>query len=241
MLTTIYNTMDSNFTNHRKNVIILTCWGEIFMKIGIDIDGVLTDINSFQAKEGKKFFNDELHYFNECAYDFKDMFHCTYEEKKSFWRKNCLNYYIKPECEKYASEVTKMLHEQGHTIYLFSSRSQTNKKGIIGNIYKELLKHWLEKNKIIYDEIIYCDPEKSAEDKFYECQKKEIDIMIEDQKFSAYLESNVSKVILISRLYNLGLELNNIVRVNSFEDIYKSLLIKEQKGEQNNEYKKKTI
>lgn len=57
------------------------------MKIGIDIDGVLTNLSTFQAKEGKKFFNDELHFFNDCAYDFKDMFNCTKEEKAAFWKK----------------------------------------------------------------------------------------------------------------------------------------------------------
>ena len=210
------------------------------MKIGIDIDGVLTNLTAFQAKEGKKFFNDELHFFNECAYDFQDMFSCTKEEKKSFWKKNILKYYLNAECDKDASKVTEELKEQGHIIYLFSNRTQTNQKGIKGNIYKELLKHWLEKNKILYDEIVYCDPEKSPEDKFYKCQEKEIDIMIEDQKFSAYLVSSVSKVILINRLYNIGLDLKNIERVNNFEEIYKMLLEKEKKGEHKYDSKIKT-
>ena len=71
--------MDIYFTKLKKNVIILTRRGKS-MNIGIDIDGVLTDLNKFQAEQGQKFFNDDLHFFNECAYDFKDMFHqCSVE------------------------------------------------------------------------------------------------------------------------------------------------------------------
>ena len=121
-----------------------------------------------------------------------------------------------------------MLKAEGHEIILFTNRSQTNRKGIIGNIYKNLLKHWLLNKQIEYDEIVFCDSEKSAEDKYNACQEKDIDIMVENQKLSAYLESNVCKVILINRPYNIGVKLPNIVRVNNFETIYKSLLLRHQ-------------
>ena len=214
--------MDIHFTKHKKNVIILTCRGKN-MKIGIDIDGVLTDLNKFQAEQGKKYFKNELQFFNECAFDFRDMFHCTKEKKDEFWKKNKLNYYLKAECDKYASKVTQMLKQQGHTIYLFTNRKETNNKGMISDIYKRLLKFWLANNQIEYDEIIYCDPEKSAEDKYYACKEKEIDIMIEDQKLSAYLESNICKVIIINRPYNIGVKLPSITRLNSFETIKNGL------------------
>ena len=234
--------MDIYFTKLKKNVIILTRRGKS-MNIGIDIDGVLTDLNKFQAEQGQKFFNDDLHFFNECAYDFKDMFNCTKKEKEIFWKKNYLNYYLKAECDKYASVVTKKLKQEGHKIILFTNRTQTSRKDIIGSVYKELLKHWLSKNEIVYDEIIYSDPETSARNKFYTCKEKNIEIMIEDQKFSAYLESDICKVIIINRPYNLGVKIKNIIRVNDFEEIYNNLLLKKQQGEQKNEikYKKKTI
>lgn len=191
------------------------------MNIGIDVDGVLIDINKFQIENGKKFFNDDKHFLNECAFSFRDMFNCTKEENDTFWRKYIWKYCLKSECVKDASAVIKKLKEDGNNIYIITSRVFTTENGLKGNIFRSMLKSWLKKNEIPYDDIKFCSVEKSAEEKYYACKDLNIDIMIEDQKFNSFIISEVSKVLLMSRPYNIGInDKNNIIRVNNFKEVY---------------------
>ena len=60
------------------------------MNIGIDIDGVLTDIRSFQIKKGQTFFKKKL--VNKKGFTIKEMFDCSDEESKKFWTRYLLEY-----------------------------------------------------------------------------------------------------------------------------------------------------
>ena len=53
------------------------------MKIGVDVDGVLTDLESYQLKYGKKYFKNVTD-INEDGYDICDIFHCSKEESEAF-------------------------------------------------------------------------------------------------------------------------------------------------------------
>ena len=191
------------------------------MNIGIDVDGVLTDINKFQIENGKCFFNDHMHFMNECAFDFRDMFNCTKEEKDNFWKKYMWKYCLKSECSRDASDVIKKLKSDDNKIYIFVSRPFVKEKSIRGEIFRSMLKLWLKKHEIPYDNIIFCSIEKSSEEKYYACKELGIDVMIEDQKFNSIIISEMSKVLLMSRPYNVGMNnLSNIIRVNNFKEIY---------------------
>ena len=55
------------------------------MRIGLDVDGVLTDLEGYQLKYGKKYFlkrNPNLK-INAAGYDICDIFHCAKKEKNS--------------------------------------------------------------------------------------------------------------------------------------------------------------
>ena len=51
------------------------------MNIGIDVDGVLVDMEKYQLKYGKKFFLSRynINIKNPKAYDIQDIFDCTKE------------------------------------------------------------------------------------------------------------------------------------------------------------------
>ena len=52
----------------------------IAMRVGIDIDGTITDIFDFEVREGRKFFNKEP--VNNHTLSVKEMFGCTEEEEQ---------------------------------------------------------------------------------------------------------------------------------------------------------------
>ena len=53
-------------------------------KIGIDVDGVLTYLEEYQLKTGKKYFKTQD--FDETKYDIQDIFNVTKKERKVYER-----------------------------------------------------------------------------------------------------------------------------------------------------------
>ena len=62
------------------------------MNIGLDIDGVLTDIEKFQKAEGQNFFEKDIS--NDKGFTIQEMFNCSEQEEHDFWKKNLLKYAI---------------------------------------------------------------------------------------------------------------------------------------------------
>ncbi|MBD3330896.1 hypothetical protein GF354_05210 [Candidatus Peregrinibacteria bacterium] len=107
-----------------------------------------------------------------------------------------------------------------------------------------ITKNWLNKNEIIYNRFIFekgndysSDPRGEFTNRFYVSRRKKIKYFIEDDLEKAVKLSFICDVVfLISHPYNLpnnklSDEINefrskypsNIIRVNSWEDIYKNI------------------
>ena len=50
------------------------------MKIGFDVDGVLTDLENYQLEYGKKYFGEDK-LVNENGYTIQEIFGCSKEEE----------------------------------------------------------------------------------------------------------------------------------------------------------------
>ena len=61
------------------------------MRIGVDVDGVLTNLEEYQLKYGKKHFKNVTD-VDENGYDICDIFHCSREEREKFWTKYIWGY-----------------------------------------------------------------------------------------------------------------------------------------------------
>lgn len=188
------------------------------MNIGIDVDGVLTDLSGFILENGKKFLNNDNQYINECTCEFSKMFNCSKEVEKKFWKKYIFKYCLKASVEKDASDVIKKLRENGHKIYIITSRIYTKEQTIKGELFRKILEYWLKKNNIEYDGIYYCSDSNMVCDKYYVCKKLNIDLMIEDSIDNAIAISKTCRVMLRNRPYNFGY--NQVTRVSGFKDIY---------------------
>jgi len=190
------------------------------MRIGIDIDGVLTDIETFLKDYGTKFcieegidININLGYYDE-----KKTFYWTEEQTEKFWNQYMKYYATKYEPREFAVEVIKKLKDEGNELYIITAR---NEYGLIGEDYgkmKSFVNKWLEENEIEYDRIIFTEGSKLPY-----CIGNYIDIMIEDCPENVKEISTKIPVLCLDCGYNKDIEGKNIIRVYSWYDIYEKI------------------
>ena len=192
------------------------------MKIGIDIDGVLTDIEQWQLDYGSKFYYENYNkgIVNRDGYETHEIFEVEETLDDLFWNKYYKDYTTNVEVRAFASEIISKLKNEGCEIYIITARGNwlpTNNsmtKGECNNIVID----WLSKNNIKYDKIIF-----SPEDKLDICLNNNIDIMIEDKVDNINKISSKIPVICFHAGYNKECEGKNIYRVYSWYDIYSNI------------------
>ena len=78
-----------------------------------------------------------------------------------------------------------------------------------------MTKKYLDENNILYDELIVgCD------NKYDFCKKNKIDVMIDDEPQNINSISKMIQVIVFSGVQNQICKGNNIIRVNSWNEVY---------------------
>lgn len=185
------------------------------MKIGIDVDGVLTDLYSYQLENGKKYFKTAN--YDETKNNVKEIFNCTKEEMDKFWIKYIWKYCLSTPPRPGVSSIINKLKKDGHEIYIITSRAHSTKDNIVGSIFRKMLILWLDKNAIPYDHIIFCDDKKSDLDKYIACRDNNIDIMIDDEKENLVAVKTVCNAICYTQKYNM--DINNVDRINDFGEL----------------------
>ena len=186
------------------------------MRIGIDIDGVLTDIEQWQLDVGGKFFSRfNKSVLNKDGYEITKIFNVSDELDSQFWNEYLYEYVTKEPSRKYASEVIKKLKDDGNEIYIVTARYLTDRNNEDGEKMRKIVVNWLAEQKIDYDEIIF-----SPEDKKENCKKYNIDIMIEDKVDNINKISSIIPVICFHAGYNNECKGKNIYRVYNWYEIY---------------------
>lgn len=188
------------------------------MRIGFDVDGVLTNLEKYQLEYGKKYFKDAKN-IDETAYDICDIFHCSREEREKFWTKYIWKYCLTEPIRKDAKKLIDKLKEEGHQVYIITGRAHTTEDNMIGALFRKMLETWLKKNDIQYDGIYYCSEDNNSDEKYNTCKELGIDIMIEDKKENIEKINEVSKVICVNSSYNKTVE-DSIIRVDNFGEMY---------------------
>lgn len=185
------------------------------MRIGIDIDGVLTDCIQFQLDYGSKFAYQHYHTLvkEPYAYETMDAFGWSEEQEEEFVEEFEEIYATKCPARLFAGEVMSKLKEKNE-IYIITARRYTEEDTPRGEWMRGAVKQWLEEYKIPYDKLVF-----SEEDKVANCMKYNIDIMIEDKIENI---ENISKripVICYDAEQNRKCEGENIIRAYSWYDI----------------------
>lgn len=193
------------------------------MRIGIDIDGVLTDIEQWQLDYGSKFYFEKYgkEIQNNEGYETTEIFKVDSKLDDEFWTEYFKDYSINVDVRKLASEVIKKLKQDGNEIYIITARgSFLSHSASVMSIEenKNIVLEWLRKNEIEYDKIIF-----SPEDKLSICLENNINVMIEDKVDNINKISTRIPVICFHAGYNKNCKGNNIFRCYSWYDIYSKI------------------
>ena len=193
------------------------------MRIGIDIDGVLTDVERWQLDYGSKFYYER--YKKEIVdfegYDTNQIFNVDDKLDEEFWREYFKEYSLNVEARKFANEVIDKLKQEGHQIYIITARgSFLSHSADVMSIEEnqQIVLNWLKNNHINYDKIIF-----SPEDKLDICKENKIDLMIEDKVDNINKISKIIPVICFHAGYNKDCKNSNIIRCYSWYDIYSKI------------------
>ena len=190
------------------------------MRIGIDIDGVLTNIEQFGVDYLSKYCVENNIDFNiTCSnYNIAKAFSIDNKYNDIFWKEYLMYYAINEKARPFASEVIKKLKDEGHEIYIITARWMTNRDDAIGHTMRETVKNWLSENNIVYDKLIFSKAEK--EHKTNEILEYKIDLMIEDNPNNINELSKIVPVICYNTGYNANCSGDKITRCYSWYDIY---------------------
>lgn len=186
------------------------------MRIGIDIDGVLTDLEQFLYDYGTKFNLENNIPMKICpgSYDEKVVFSWTEEQNLTFWNQYLEMYVKNYPVREFAVNILQQLKEEGNEIYIITARNEYGLPQEVSGKMHEFTKQWLEKNHITYDRIIYTE-----ESKLKYCVGNYIDVMVEDwQKEIEEIETKIP-VLCYSASYNAKVKGKNVTRVYSWYDI----------------------
>ena len=198
------------------------------MRIGIDIDNTLTDINDKLTKAAVEYAKTLNKYVENTNLNINDvyndgniyqkLFNFTYSELKYFLgtiqEKITNNAIPRSHCV----EVIKKLHNEGNEIYIITARDSE----FHDNPYMQS-EVWLRKNNIYYDKLIV-----NARDKKRVCLENNIDLLIDDNICNCLNVSSVGILTLtIGNSKNIN---NNIKNFDNWQQIYgyinKNVLIK---------------
>ena len=185
------------------------------MKIGIDIDNVISNFNDALLNEyllhDKELRNSGIVSKN-AEYIREGMFDWNEDEEISFYKNNIERIAKKLEVIAGAKEYIYKLHEDGHFIYIITGRDN----GEYTEPYN-MTKEWLDNNNIYYYDLILTDAyDKHA--KTEKCLEYNIDIMIDDSiRICSDCIKNGITTILMDTLYN---RYSNIQRVKSWKEFY---------------------
>ena len=195
------------------------------MNIGIDVDGVLTDIQGFNRKYAPDFFKKKFNrdVVDEKPYDIRDVFKCSEDEYKAYWKKYLLKYVIYEPPRKNAKKVVHKLNSDGHTIYIISKRVFTTQDNFMGKLMRFLFKNWLWRNRIKYHKVVFCDND-IPESKCDACIENKIDIMIDDEAVNINSIAPIAKIICFDTSYNQDCNGENIWRVKDWDEVYELIL-----------------
>ena len=188
------------------------------MNIGIDIDGVLTNLEEETINYGTKMCienNWEIN-INPEKYSEAERFNWTQEQEEQFWNTYLVKYIKESSSRLFADQAIKKLREEGNQIYIITARNDYGMPEDVEESMQQMTQKWLEKNNIQYDKLIFTDDSKKLE----ECIKNNVKIMIEDNPKNIMNISKKVTVIKYNCRYNEKIKEKNIINAYSWYHIY---------------------
>jgi len=184
------------------------------MRIGIDIDNVITNTNEYIIKKAKKYNKDNNIEFKEKedAISVKDMFSWTDEIKKDFENQYLRQMNKEVTCKEEVNEILSKLKEENNEIILITRRGKEHYPDC-----REITLKWLKENKIIYDKLISDIREKGKK-----CVEEKIDIFIDDEPLHCnQVKKEGIKVLMFASIFNK--KCNEYKRISDWKELYNTI------------------
>ena len=188
------------------------------MNIGFDIDGVMTNEEDYQIECLTKYVyeNNLPDMTNPLAFETR-----KYDDMESMFEiyvdKFIEEYAENGKPRLFASEIINKLRQDGHKIYIITSRRPTPTGTEKGEKMKAIVKRWLDKNNIEYDGLFF------EKDKTIKMKELSLDAMVEDNPTTIEAFVKITHVFCFDNRYNANLECENMTRVYSFYDLYRKI------------------
>lgn len=166
------------------------------MRIGLDIDNVITD---FDKKMLDEFLKEDKNKRNKGIINpkdnwIKDFFDWSVDEVNDFFNKNMEDFALHLEPRKGTKYYMDKLLDDGHSLYLISHRVYPHYLHPFETTTK-----WLEDNKINYTKLILS----KDTNKTKECKENNIDVMFDDGRINyRQLQENNIDCYLMATNYN---------------------------------------
>lgn len=192
------------------------------MKIGIDIDNTIVETTKyvveyadFYAKTlNKSGINGNLDLIKEPNY-LENIYNFSKKEVDYFLDTYDKDIYKCCTIKKYVSLIINKLKEENNIIYFITARRSLDPNSENAKITEETLRN----NNIPFDKIIY-----NAISKLQYCKDNEIDLFIDDNyDVCKELKNNGITIYLMNSNINKNVVDNDMIRVNSWEEIYNKI------------------
>lgn len=207
-------------------------------KLGFDIDGTFTNFDEFIYENVPTFLyyfyhNYSFSFKNKSGYNIENVFSIqeTFEkigmnDKRAFQKTRELIqqfwylYYFKycmctPFKEGVASTIQQLYHE-GHSIYIYTSRTLTGDDSLLGLIARTTTKLQLFMNDVPYHKIFFFS---SDEEKIEAIKKDELTVMADDHPFILNSLVSYMSTICVQAQYNHQAFLSpSVIRVSGYEN-----------------------
>ena len=178
------------------------------MIIGVDADGVLTNMQDFNFQYGQRFFRKKI--VNSAGYSIKEIYEvsslCEILYGLKYFQKYC------KECmpRENAARIIKRLTEEGNTLHEITARKFSASDTWYGRCSKKRFLNWLEKHDFSFSSITFCSEKEAMADKYEACKRLSVEVMIDDSsEIAMYLAERGIHVFLMDAPYNQGVHCGN--------------------------------
>ena len=181
------------------------------MKIGIDIN-TLPILKKYCKRYNDTVLKRNLQ-INKNGFASYNLYDWTEEENLDFCHKYIEEVVLQAEIKENAKEIIKKLKDEGNIIYIISAR--------ITPMFKtpyETTEKFLKDNGIVYDKLLVGKVDKKSS-----CIENELEILIDDEPQNITQISEFIPVIALDTIYNKECVGNNIIKVNSWNEIYSTI------------------
>lgn len=195
------------------------------MKIGFDVDGTLTDMNSFLRKTAIPYFSKRgLECKNIDASTVEEMFEITSDEANKFWKKYFIKYCTTCAFREGTKSELEKIKLSGDEVHVVTSRYASCKDNALGKLSRYLLKRSFKKESIDIDSFTFTDDE-DLSDKLNAFIANHFDVAVEDNPNHIKLLSEKMDipVIVMDAPNNRGIDNKNIFRITNISELQSTI------------------